>query len=261
MAVSVPRVESAGWHIAVIDVASVPIDAEHLGPPGAFEGTLWPPVNVLLLTGHGRTILVDAGPGPLLPIWRDATARDLDDLLFAYEAKPDLLIATHLDWDHCGGFVAGTWPDALVPAFPNRPVLMPVAAVEEARGDDDPESAPARVVAALDAANLTWEYRDGDEPAPELRLRSAPGHRTGHSILEIGESFVFAADVFHLPEHVEHPEWDTAFDADPDLGLETRRMLLGELADRGATVVVSHLASPGRILRDGDGFRFEPLSE
>jgi len=61
--------------------------------------------------------------------------------------------------------------------------------------------------------------------------------------------FVHAADVFHLPPHVEHPEWNTAFDADP------------ELADRGATVVVSHMDSPGRIRREACGFRWEPVSE
>ena len=73
--------------------------------------------------------------------------------------------------------------------------------------------------------------------------------------------FVHAADVFHLPPHVEHPEWNTAFDADPELGLETRRALLAELADRGATVVVSHMDSPGRIRREACGFRWEPVSE
>jgi glyoxylase-like metal-dependent hydrolase (beta-lactamase superfamily II) len=254
-------VEAGGWQIELIDVASVPIDAEHLGPPGEFEGTLRPPVNVLLLRGHGRTVLVDAGPGPLLPIWPDSTGADLDQILAAHDAEPDLLIATHLDWDHCGGFVAGTWPDGLVAAFAGRPVLMPADAVEEARTEADPAHAPARVVAALDAVGLVQEYGDGDEPAPGLKLRSAPGHRTGHSILEVGDTFVHAADVFHLPPHVEHPEWDTAFDADPELGLETRRALLAELAERGATVVVSHMDSPGRIRGEAGGFRWEPISE
>ena len=92
-----------------------------------------------------------------------------------------------------------------------------------------------------------------------LRLRRAPGHRTGHSILEVGDSFVYAVDVFQHPVHVEHPEWDTTFDADPELGLETRLSLLAELADRGATVAVAHIAEPGRIERVGAGFRWVAL--
>jgi glyoxylase-like metal-dependent hydrolase (beta-lactamase superfamily II) len=253
--------EVAGWNIVMLDVGSVPIDAADLGPPGAFPQGLRPPVNVLLLRGHGRTVLVDAGPGPLLSIWPGATGRPLADLLAAEDAQPDLLIATHLDWDHCGGFVDGTWPDALVPAFPNRLVLAPAEAVTHARNSIDEDDPPRRVVAALDSAGVLETYADGDEPGPALRLRSAPGHRAGHSILEVGDSFVHAADVFHLTGHVEHPEWDTAFDADPELGLQTRRSLLAEFADQGATVVVSHNESPGRIERVANGFRWRPLPE
>jgi glyoxylase-like metal-dependent hydrolase (beta-lactamase superfamily II) len=250
--------EGAGWHVSLIEVAVVPIGAEHLGPPGTFGGTLRPPVNALLLRGHGRTVLVDAGPGPLVSIWPGATER-LADVLATEGADPDLLVATHMDFDHCGGFTGGTWPYGLVPAFPDRPVLVPVEAVEHARRGSGEEKPAPRVVAALDAAGLLETYGDGDEPAPGLKLRSAPGHRIGHSILEIGDSLVHAADVFHHPLHVEHPEWDTAFDSDPEQGLETRRLLLGEFADRGTTVVVSHIEAPGRIGRVADGFRWEPF--
>jgi glyoxylase-like metal-dependent hydrolase (beta-lactamase superfamily II) len=247
--------EVAGWEIAVIDVGMVPIDAADMGPEGAFTPPLRPPVNALALRGHGLTVLVDAGAGPLVGLWPGATER-LAEALEEGGIEPDLLVATHLDFDHAGGFVDGTWPDGLAPRFPGRRVLAPADAVADARaraGEDDP--AP-RVVAALDAAGLLEEYGDGDEPAPGLRLRSAPGHRAGHSILEIGDSFVHAADAFHDPLHVEHPEWDTAFDSDPELGLATRRALCAELADRHAVVVVSHIASPGRIERAGEGFRW-----
>jgi glyoxylase-like metal-dependent hydrolase (beta-lactamase superfamily II) len=247
--------ESGGWEATLLDVGMVPIDAEHLGPAGAFSGRLESPVNVLLLRGHGRTILVDAGSGALVALWPGAT----DSLGELLDAEPDLLLATHLDFDHAGGYVTGAWPDALTPAFPAVRVLAPADAVAEARSEPGEEHPAPRVVATLDAAGLLDVYEDRHEPAPGLRLRSAPGHRTGHSILEIGDSLVHVADAFHHPLHVEHPGWDTAFDSDPELGLETRRALLAELADRGATVVVSHIAGPGRIERAGDGFRWAPV--
>ena len=248
--------EAAGWKIELLDVGMVPIGPEHLGPVGAFDGVFESSVNVLLLRGHGRTVLVDAGSGPLVSLWPGAVD-SLDDVL---DAEPDLLIATHLDFDHAGGFVTGTWPDDLEPRFPGRRLLAPAEAVAEARSSADGDSGTVRVVAALDAAGLLDAYEDGDEPAPELRLRAAPGHRAGHSIVEIGDSFVHAADVIHHPVYAEHPEWDTEFDADPELGLETRRALLAELADRGTTVVASHIAGPGRVVRSGDGFRWESVS-
>lgn len=245
--------ESAGWQIELRDTGMVPIAAEHMGPPGTFTEPYEGPVNVVLLRGH-VTVLVDAGSGPLISVWPGARA-------WPVEAEPDVLIATHLDWDHFGGFVTGTWPDELQPAFPGRRVLAPAEAVAEARRASDAESTAPPVVAALDAAGLLDEYPDGFEPAPGLRLRRAPGHRTGHSIVEVGDSFVYATDVFQHPVHVEHPEWDTAFDADPELGLVTRRTLLGELADRRVTVAVAHIPAPGRIERVGDGFRWIPSTD
>jgi glyoxylase-like metal-dependent hydrolase (beta-lactamase superfamily II) len=247
-------VESGGWEITVLDVGMVPVEAKYMGPPGTFAETYEAPVNVAVLRGHGRTILVDAGSGPLIAIWPGSTNE-------AFSVEADLLIATHLDWDHFGGYVTGTWPDGLQPAFPGKRVLAPAEAVAEARTTSVEESAAPPVVAALDAAGLIDEYADGDEPAPGLRLRSAPGHRAGHSILEVGDGFVHAADTFHHPLHVEHPEWDTEFDADPDVGLATRRALLAELADRGSTVLVSHIAGLGRIERARKGFRWIALGD
>ena len=241
--------ESGGWEITLLDTGMVPVAGEYLGPPGVFDEPYEAPTNVLVLRGQGRTILVDAGSGPLIAVWPGSTARPVD-------VEPDLAVATHLDWDHFGGFVTGTWPDALEPAFPGTRVLVPAEAVAEARAVADDESTAPRVVATLDAAGLIDEYSDGAEPAPGLRLRSAPGHRTGHSILEVGDAFVYAADVFHHPLDVEHPEWGAAFDADPDLALATRVALLGELADRGVAVAVAHIAGPGRVERAGDGFRW-----
>ena len=245
--------ESGGWQIELVDTGMVPIEAEHMGPPGTFTATYAGPVNVLVLRGHGRTALVDAGSGPLIAIWPGATA-------WPVGVEPDLLIATHLDWDHFGGFVTGTWPDALEPAYSGRRLLAPAEAVADARigGGDDENTAP-RIVAALDAADLIEEYADGAVPAPGLRLRRAPGHRIGHSIVEVGDSFVYACDVFQHPLHVEHPEWDTAFDEDPELGLETRLALLAELADTGKIVAVAHISEPGRIERMSRGFRWVAL--
>ena len=66
--------ESGGWQIELVDTGMVPIDAEHMGPPGTFSETYEGPVNVLVLRGHGRTVLVDAGSGPLIAVWPGASA-------------------------------------------------------------------------------------------------------------------------------------------------------------------------------------------
>ncbi len=250
--------EANGWNVSLLQVGILPMEATDLAPQGVLSSPVRTPVNALLLRGHDRTVLVDAGSGPFVATWPGGTD-ELPARLDAHGATPDLVVITHLDFDHCGGLVDDGAPDGLRPAFPGVPVLAPVAAVVEARGDPADESPAVRVIAALDWAGLVEGYEDGDEPAPGLRLRSAPGHRLGHSILEIGDSFVHAVDIVHHPLHVEHLEWDRTWDFEPEVALATRTRILTELAESGSTVVASHFESPGRIERSGDGLRWLAL--
>ena len=69
----------------------------------------------------------------------------------------------------------------------------------------------ARIESRLD------EVADGAEVLPGVRLVEAPGHRTGHAVVEIegGDGRrMFLSDVIHHPSHVPHPEWDCEFDSD-----------------------------------------------
>lgn len=240
--------EANGWTVSLLEVGVLPMDATDLVPEGVLTSPVRTPVNVVLLRGHGRTVLVDAGSGPFVSTWPGGT----DELRL--DAPPDMIVISHLDFDHFGGVVT----DGLEPVFPGVTVLAPAAAVAEAR---DAEDGPAAAVTrALDRAGLLEGYEDGDELAPGLRLRAAPGHRLGHSILEVGDSLVHTVDIVHHPLHVENLEWDRTWDSDPELALATRTAILNELADRGATVLASHIDSPGRIARDGDRLRWRQLS-
>jgi hypothetical protein len=58
---------------------------------------------------------------------------------------------------------------------------------------------------------------------------------------------------------VSHPgDVDVVYvsDHDPDRAAATRRRFLGELADEGAEVIVSHFHGAGRFERSGKGFRW-----
>jgi glyoxylase-like metal-dependent hydrolase (beta-lactamase superfamily II) len=249
-------VKADGWAVSLLEIGVVPVVASEMAPEGVLSSPVLTPSNVVVARGEGRTILVDAGFGPFVSSWPGATD-ELPARLGDEGVTPDLVILTHLDGDHSGGLVVDG-PDGLAVAFPGVPVLAPAEALVEARRDPegDPDYA---VITTLDRAALVEGYEDGDEPAPGLRLRSAPGHRLGHSILEIGSSLVHVADIVHHPLHVEHPEWEGTWDSEPEVALATRRRILTELADRASTVVASHLASPGRIERAGAALRWIPL--
>ena len=247
-----------GWTVSLIEAGMLPVEGADLAPEGVLSGVIPTPVNALLLRGHGRTILVDAGSGPFVAIW-PGTTDQLKARLEAENAAPDLIVITHFDFDHAGGLVVEEGADELRPAFPGVPVIGPAAAVEEARRDPADDGPATRVISALDRAGLMDGYEDRSEPAPGLRLRAAPGHRTGHSILEIGDSLVHVVDIVHHPLQVEHLEWDRAWDAEPDVALATRSAILAQLAEGDSTVVASHFPSPGRIARAGDGLRWLPV--
>jgi glyoxylase-like metal-dependent hydrolase (beta-lactamase superfamily II) len=235
---------AGGWQPALVNVGRLPMKPEYLGPPGAFTSRIDLPSNVLLLRGRGRIVMVDAGSGAFASGWPGGEDFLLDALASAGCApeQVELIVLTHLDFDHCGGCLD----------LPRARVSAPAGAAASGSAGDE-------VVERLTAeGRLTW-IEDGGSPAEGLRLRAAPGHRQGHSIVEIGDDLVHLADVVHHELHVEHPGWDREFDSDEAVALATRTSVLEEMSRRGATVTASHIAAPGRIVPADDGtFLWQP---
>jgi glyoxylase-like metal-dependent hydrolase (beta-lactamase superfamily II) len=235
----------AGWKVSLLELGRLPMEAEKLAPAGALAGSEPIPVNGLLLSREGETVLVDSGSGPLTALWPGATDVGLPSGL-----APDLVVLTHLDFDHLGGLVT----ESMEPVFPEARVVMAEGA-GRIEPDLDRRRASRRAFEALEVEELP----EG-EIVPGVYLRSAPGHRAGHSIVEVEDELVHLADLVHHTLHVEHPEWDAATDDDPACALATRRAILAEVADRGVIVVGSHLPGPGRVERAGGVFRWSPVA-
>ena len=158
------------------------------------------------------------------------------------------IVVTHLDFDHAGGVLAGSWPEAVELAHPQTRVSVPEEAVALTLTPDTEQDSPAshRLVTLLRDAGLLDTFADGDEVAPGVRMRGAPGHRSGHSLVELGDEFMFLADTLHHAVHVQHPDWDTMFEDDVELSQRTRRGTIERVCD-GPVLGASHIDGFGRI--------------
>jgi glyoxylase-like metal-dependent hydrolase (beta-lactamase superfamily II) len=219
-----------------------------------------------LVRGGGRTILIDAGAGGKL----DAKVADiygfdgvpsLDASLAAAGVAPediDLVIASHLHFDHAGGFTS-RGPDGIVrPHFPNARYVV-------RRGEWDDACAPHErnrasyfadnYVPLAEAGCLNLVEGDG-EVVPGIRLRRTGGHTAHHQIIEIGEgepTAVFVADLLPTTAHLPLP-YIMAYDLYPMETLAFKRAFLREAAEREHLILFEHdpaIAAGYLRVRDG----------
>lgn len=247
------------WTVSLLRLATFHTQRQRF-IPGAADGELLSfPLNALLCQRGADVVLVDAGEGDgtiadIPASHTDAIA--LNDALVAAGCDVEdvrVLVLTHLDRDHINGIVTGSRTDPTV-VCPNACVLLPDGALEYARSTRlrPAEVDAGLVLAALNSASIEIrEIGDGGEVVTGMRLLFAPGHREVHAAVEIlhaSQRFLYLADLLHVPEETEHPEWEHSTDADPVQAVETRRRMLDSI-NPCDLIAFSHLDGFGRIQR------------
>jgi glyoxylase-like metal-dependent hydrolase (beta-lactamase superfamily II) len=257
-----PTVVSAGWTVTLLDVGAIFAPLTWVFPDAPEGEQAWLPSNALLCRRGDDVVLVDCGLGPFgdlfgLPIRHVELTAALASAGCAV-GEVSTVVLTHLDADHAGGIVAGHPGGSLRPALPQARVVVLDAAQDVLEGCTARRSELAETIGATlhQGGVEVAAVADGAEATAGLRLRSTPGHRAGHSCVELsgeGESVVYLADVVHAREHVAHPEWDFLHDSEPEVALATRRATIEALAGSGTIVACSHVDGFGRIKRSGTG--------
>lgn len=211
-----------------------------------------------------QTTLIDAGPGPFSKLLPDFECIPLEEVLGGIGVDPRSvrrIVITHLDFDHVGGTVKGDWPTTARLAFPDARVLLSTdeASSYRAKKGNEPFNVGTPILRILDQADVVDEVRPDVDIGKGIRLRAAPGHTPGHTIVELPDGSVYISDLIHHECHAQHPSWAEAHDQDRATALKTRKAILSELADRHVQVVAAHISGRGRISRRGDSYCWEKV--
>ena len=216
--------------------------------------------NCLLLETGGKRVLFDNGMGTS-KLYGPDSGQLLDSLAQAGAAPEsiDALVLTHAHSDHCWG----TMRDDGMPNYPNATIYM--ARDELAFWESDPPGERReRSLAGVRKHLLPLRDRialicDGQEFLPGVQAWATPGHTPGHMAYLFAGGWCLTGDVaFHDPLSFVFPDATSAFDADPAEAVQTRRGLLGRLADEKLAVIGYHYPWPGlgHVERVGGTFRF-----
>ena len=222
----------------------------------------------LVLRGHGRTALVDAGMGDkhdakFASIYGAGPFTLLDEMAalgVAPEAITDVFL-THLHFDHVGGAVRRGASGELALTFPNAAHHVQRRHWEWAH--ESPREGASflaenlRPLAESDRLNL---LADGDpSPLPETEVVVVDGHTRGQQLLRVGEgegALLFAGDLLPTAAHVPLL-WIMAYDVAPLETLAEKEPILQRAAAERWTVVFEHDAetAAGRIEKTDRGYR------
>jgi len=230
-------------------------------------------MNSLLIRAAGKWILIETGAGDK---W-DAKQRDifafegdvrLPEQLVGRGVRPeqiDLVINTHLHFDHCGWNTRRV-DGKLIPTFPNARYVVQRGELEHAKRPTERDRAsyiPDNFL-PVEAAGQWWLLEGDREVAPGIELIRAPGHTRDMQCVRIsggGKTAFFFVDLVPTTAHLPYP-WIMGYDLYPLTTLENKKKWIPEVAREGWLALFVHDPQvPAAHLRERDGtFEFEPFA-
>ena len=179
------------------------------------------------LVRGARTMLIDAGLGSkesrgFSDDVRRRSRRSLEIAMAEAGVRPeqvDLVLASHLHFDHAGGFTYRDAGGRLRPAFPRAQYIVRRGEWEEANRASASKRTPyfADNYVPLAEAGVLQLVDEDATIMPGVKVRRTGGHTLHHQIVLIdskGSTAAYAADLMPTAAHVRDG-WSTAFDLYP----------------------------------------------
>jgi len=217
-------------------------------------------------------VIIDAGAGEkmepkLQEIYGFDHSESLDASMAAAgvtAADIDVVLASHLHFDHAGGFTA-KGPAGIAPRFANARYIIRKGEWEDATHPHERNRASyfdENYVPLKEAGVVDFIDEDG-EVLPGIRILRTGGHTRHHHIIYIesgGKTAVFTADLIPTTAHVDVP-WIMGYDLYPMETLEFKRAFVKEAIEREYLIFFEHdpQVAAGYIRQDGKRLTVEPV--
>lgn len=226
-----------------------------------------------LLVRGSKTMIIDAGIGGKMDeksveIYAIDRTRDLEHTLAEAGAAADdieIVLASHLHFDHAGGFTRRDAAGALRPTFPRARYVVRTAEWEDATHPHERNRAsylPDNFVPLADAGAIDFMAADGPV-MPGVRVVRTGGHAMHHQIVFLesqGRTAVFTADLIPTTAHIDEP-WIMGYDLYPMDTLAFKRTFVREAIEREYLIFFEHdpVIAAG-FIREKNGRKFvEPI--
>ena len=228
----------------------------------------------LLIRTSNKNILINTGIGDKLnaryqDIFEIQHPPSLISSLAEHDVKPadiDVVILTHLHFDHCGGNTISQ-NNKMIPAFPKARYIVQKAEWEKAVNPNERTRASyikENLIPVKEAGQL--EPIEGDkEILPGISVRVTGGHTRGHQIVLIksgGQTAVYWSDLIPTTAHVDLP-YIMGYDLYPEETLEEKRRLVEQAIKEEWICFWEHdpVINCGHIRKNTKGnLTVEPLS-
>jgi glyoxylase-like metal-dependent hydrolase (beta-lactamase superfamily II) len=205
-----------------------------------------------LLVRGDRLMIIDAGVGDVMDA-KNAAIYGLDrnetlDLTLTRAGVSagaiEVVLASHLHFDHAGGFTVRRSDGTRQPRFENARYVVNAGEWEDATHPHERNRASymAEAFVPLQPAGVL-DFTHGDETImPGVRVRRTGGHTRCHQIVYLesgGRTAVFTADLVPTTAHVDEP-WIMGYDLYPMDTLAFKRHFLRDAIEREYLIFFEH---------------------
>lgn len=212
-------------------------------------------LRCLLIETPDALVLVDTGVGnkegekfrDIYGIENDGSPTRLEDAIRAAGHAPgdvDVLISTHLHFDHAGGNTLAEPDGRIRPAFPAARHVVQKGELEFAQIENERIRAsymPDNYMPIQEAG--LWDLVEGEaEIVPGVGVMPTPGHTPHHQSIILqsdDETACFLADVIPTTAHLPLP-WIMGYDLEPLVTLESKRSLLQRAREEDWLLIFEH---------------------